>query len=173
MDIVNFFEKVEGTWFSQRTIHFVPEQPSQTGQTTLQISRLSLDDPQVVALCDRSTPQNQVAIAALRIEQTGSTSTYGAGTAAPSTPTTVLVILKSEQPDIGTFLSQTAQESPLTGHYTLQDEVLTLKVQTDNWQSEERIWFMNPNLRMRTTVVQGQDGFQMASFCSEIRRLSS
>ncbi|MEM1281081.1 MAG: phycobiliprotein lyase, partial [Cyanobacteria bacterium P01_H01_bin.152] len=35
-----------------------------------------------------------------------------------------------------------------------------------------RLWYMNPNLRMRTNLVKRADGFQMASFCSEIRRSS-
>ncbi len=171
MDIVNFFEKVEGTWFSQRTTHFGPGKPSQTGQTTLQMTRLLATDDRITALCNRFSANVEDAIS-LAIEQNGSGGTY---TAAPSTPaqTTLLVALKSETGDSGIFFSQTEQEAAVVGRYTLKDEVLTLKVQTDDIQSEERIWFMNPNLRMRTSVLRRKDGFEMASFCSEIRRLSS
>jgi len=53
MSIVNFFETVEGTWFSQRTTHFAPGQPSQTGQATLKITRIDPSEARVVTLCQQ------------------------------------------------------------------------------------------------------------------------
>ena len=70
------------------------------------------------------------------------------------------------------FFSQTDQEPAIAGQYVLENEVLTLSVRNDEFQSDERLWYMNPNLRMRTSLVKRADGQQMASFCSEIRRSS-
>lgn len=172
MDIVNFFEKVEGTWFSQRTTHFAPDRPSQTGQTTLQINRLAPAASEVAALCNQVAADPNAVIFALTIQQAGQASTYGGGSAAPAR-TTTLVGLKSEDELAGQFVSQTEQETPIAGRYQLEAEVLTLVVNNDEFHSEERLWYMNPNLRMRTSLLKRADGFQMASFCSEIRRLSS
>jgi hypothetical protein len=171
MDIVNFFETVDGKWFSQRTTHFALGQPSQTGQTTLTITRREPSDATVQALCEQFSADIGRILFAFVIQQEGQDSTYGSAKPAPAS-TTTLVGLKSENELSGTFFSQTDQESAVAGQYQLEDEVLTLTVQTDDFQSEERLWYMNPNLRMRTSLVQRPDGFKMASFCSEIRRLS-
>ncbi|MFS8836524.1 phycobiliprotein lyase, partial [Synechococcus sp. WC101] len=40
-------------------------------------------------------------------------------------------------------------------------------------ESEERIWFASPNLRLRASTVKRFGGFSMASFCSEVRKLSA
>ena len=171
MDIVNFFETVEGTWFSQRTTHFAPGQPSQTGQTTLQITRVELDDARVLELCQQFSVEATAAIFAFVIQQAGKTSLYSSETSPPSS-TTMMVGCQSEDDASGKFLSQTEQETAVSGKYQLEDEILTLSVHNDDFESEERLWYMNPNLRMRTSLVTRPDGFRMASFCSELRRSS-
>ena len=171
MSIVNFFETVEGTWFSQRTTHFAPGQPSQTGQATLKITCVDLSDARVTALCEQFDANADAAAFAYTIQQEAQASLYGSGTAAPQR-ITLMVGLKSEDEVSGQFFSQTEREPAIVGEYHLDDDVLTLSVQNDKFQSNERLWYMNPNLRMRTNLVKRADGFQMASFCSEIRRSS-
>lgn len=172
MDIVNFFETAAGNWFSQRTTHFAPGQPSQTGQTTLQITRAELNDARVLELCQQFSVEATAAIFAFVIQQAGKTNLYGSGNSSPPS-TTMMVGFKSEDDLSGKFLSQTEQEPAISGKYQLEDEILTLSVQHDDFASEERLWYMNPNLRMRTSLVTRTDGFRMASFCSEVRRLST
>ncbi|NJM85498.1 MAG: phycobiliprotein lyase, partial [Leptolyngbyaceae cyanobacterium RM2_2_21] len=48
MEIVNFFEKLEGSWFSQRTTHYVSTQTSQSGQSDLKMERVSAKRPREV-----------------------------------------------------------------------------------------------------------------------------
>ncbi len=172
MDIVNFFEKLSGTWFSQRTTHFSLGQPSQTGQTTLHMTSLAVDEPRVTALCQQVGNDAAAIAFAFAIEQEPQASTYGSQAPAPKGKT-VLIGYQSADAAQGTFVSQTEQEPITQGHYHVEDEVLTLTVQTDALQSEERLWFMNPNLRMRTSFLNRADGLRMASFCSEVRRLSA
>ena len=137
----------------------------------LNITRLNADNPQVEALCSKFAADPGKTVFALCIQQEGQAKTYGSVQASPP-QTTVFVGLKSEQAATGQFLSQTGGEAAVTGQYRLEEEVLLLATVTDEFQSEERLWFMNPNLRMRTTLLTGKHGLQMASFCSEIRRLS-
>jgi hypothetical protein len=157
MDIVNFFEKVEGTWFSQRTTHQIADQRSQTGQITLEIAPIAPDGRAVADLCHRCEAHPDQAVAALQISPENG-------------PTALLVVLKGDRPDGGIFLSQSNGEAPTQGQYTLADEVLTLTHETDGLRAQERLWYLNPNLRMRTCLVDQPDGTQLATFCSEIRR---
>ncbi|NJM85746.1 MAG: phycobiliprotein lyase, partial [Leptolyngbyaceae cyanobacterium RM2_2_21] len=86
--------------------------------------------------------------------------------------TTFLVLLKPDQADSGQLLRQQANDfkAPVAGRYTLADDVLTIVTADPSLKLEERLWFANPNLRMRTSLIETADGFSVASFCSEIRR---
>ncbi|MGD1859240.1 MAG: phycobiliprotein lyase [Leptolyngbyaceae cyanobacterium] len=171
MSIVNFFETVTGTWFSQRTTHFAPGQPSQTGQTTLKISHVDFNDPRVVSLCEQFKADAAAVIFAFLIQQEGQASLYGSSSNAPKS-TTLMIGLKSADPSAGQFMSQTETEPAIAGQYALEADVLTLSVRNDKFESDERLWYANPNLRMRTSLVKRADGIRMSSFCSEIRRSS-
>ncbi|NEQ47082.1 MAG: phycobiliprotein lyase [Leptolyngbya sp. SIOISBB] len=171
MSIVNFFETVEGTWFSQRTTHFASGQPSQTGQATLKITGIETHHASVTTLCQQFNVNAEDAIFAFTIQQEAQASLYGSGGATP-VRTTMLVGLKSADDRSGQFFSQTDREPAIAGQYHLDNEILTLSIRNDDFQSDERLWYMNPNLRMRTSLVKRADGYQMASFCSEIRRSS-
>jgi hypothetical protein len=56
-----------------------------------------------------------------------------------------------------------------TSQYHLKDQVLTLTTPTATGSLEERLWFANPNLRMRTSVIKVGEIVDRACFCSEIR----
>ncbi|MGF1460998.1 MAG: phycobiliprotein lyase [Leptolyngbyaceae cyanobacterium] len=171
MSIVNFFETVEGTWFSQRTTHFLPSHPSQTGQTTLKIAQMSASDVRVTGLCQQFDADANRVVLVLSVEQAGQSNTYGSGTATPERKT-LLLWLKSDDEQAGTFISQTDQEAAVMGQYQLEAGSLNLSIRNDQFHSDERLWYVNPNLRMRTSLVKRTDGLQMASFCSELRRMA-
>jgi hypothetical protein len=62
----------------------------------------------------------------------------------------------------------------ISGRYiTGSDDVLTLITESEDLYAEERLWYLIPNLRLRTSVVKRANGFTLASFCSEIRRVTS
>jgi phycoerythrin-associated linker protein len=54
-----------------------------------------------------------------------------------------------------------------------EDNALTLVSERDNTRCEERMWFESDNVRLRTTIVTQANGDALASFYSEIRRISS
>ncbi len=167
MEIVNFFEKLAGRWFSQRTTHALSTQQSKAGKSDLEVEFLTADTAEVKQLCAQqkeSTP-----LCGLRIQQSSTID----GDTKPRVMTTLLVPLKPEESDgiySGTILRSGAQNK---SSYTLEEEVLTIVNDQEEAHSEERMWFINENLRMRTgmTELKGgpNSGLRVASFCSEIR----
>ncbi|MGB3294287.1 MAG: phycobiliprotein lyase [Phormidesmis sp.] len=170
MEIVNFFEKLAGRWFSQRTTHALSTQQSKAGKSDLEVEFLPPDAAEVQQLCQQNSADKDP-LCGLRIQQSSTLE----GDTKPQTMTTLLVPLTPQtNPENtayrGTMLSSNRAE-PAThpSTYTLQDEVLTVVTGSAEARSEERLWFINDNLRMRTGMVELASGLRIASFCSEIR----
>ena len=170
MDIVEFFQRSSGKWFSQRTSHDLAFQGAQGGQSELQIELLSKTDPAVVKLCEQYNLDPTLALCGARVTWDGTLE----GAKAKQTGNTVLVpIADSNNPNAGQLLRarDSAEEVLLAGRYSVgSDEALTIVAESDTMYAEERLWFANPNLRFRTSILKQSDGFRSASFCSEIRK---
>jgi hypothetical protein len=171
MEIVNFFEKLAGRWFSQRTTHALSTQQSQAGKSDLEVEFLAPDAAEVQQLCQAHGETSP--LCGLKIQQS---STLEGDSAPPKVSTALLVPLAptplapTSESFEGNLLrsgsgSGTAQKST----YSLEDEVLTIISDGAEGHAEERLWFINDNLRMRTGLVERADGLRLASFCSEIR----
>lgn len=164
MDTVSFFETLAGKWFSQRTTHYLGSQKSQAGQSNLLIDFLPSTDPALAALCQGHT--SDPIACGLRVNQDSRMD----GDTQNTQSSTVMVFFQPSAEGKGTLL-QSAAGTTAQGEYQLDqaEEVLTLRTQTPDGAIEERLWFANPNLRMRTSVFKIGDTEQIASFCSEIR----
>lgn len=171
MEIVNFFEKLAGRWFSQRTTHALSTQQSKAGKSDLEVAFLASDSAEVQTLCESLNKGDESSAAPLCGLQIQQSSTIE-GDTKPSISTTLMVPFApdSSASSNGKLVSsggpsQRVQQST----YLLEDEVLTIMTEDDQAQSTERVWFINDNLRMRTGMIELADGLRIASFCSEIR----
>lgn len=167
MEIVNFFEKLAGRWFSQRTTHALSTQQSKAGKSDLEVEFLAAGADEVKQLC--SEQQADSPLCGLRIQQSSTID----GDTKPKVATTLLVPLTPQEKEgiySGTILKGGAQAK---SYYTLEAEVLTIVSDGPEAHSEERMWFINENLRMRTSMTElkegANSGLRIASFCSEIR----
>lgn len=160
MEIVNFFETLAGKWFSQRTTHYLASQESRAGQSNLQIEFLQPDDPAIMQMAVGHSP-----LCGLRINQDSRMD----GDPQSVKSSSLMVILSADEAGKGTVLVSQSGEDAKAGEYSLENEVLTLQTPMAGGQVEERLWFANPNLRMRTSVLKVGDQVQLTSFCSEIR----
>ncbi|MGB3790066.1 MAG: phycobiliprotein lyase [Phormidesmis sp.] len=171
MEIVNFFEKMAGRWFSQRTTHALSTQQSKAGKSDLEVEFLAPDAAEVKTLCEsinQSKRDTTKPLCGLKIQQS---STIEGDTKA-SVLTTLMVPFTPDASESGRGkLVSSGGPSKDMQHctYTLEDEVLTIVTQDDRAQSTERVWFINDNLRMRTGMTELASGLRIASFCSEIR----
>lgn len=165
MDIVSFVETLTGKWFSQRTTHYLASQRSKAGQSNLLIEFLPATDASLVQVC-KAQGQDPAHIACgLKVDQDSRLD----GDTSNTQRTTVMVMLQPAADGKGMLLQASPKEPVAQGEYGLENEVLTLTTQTPDGTVQERLWFANPNLRMRTSVFKVDDTEQMASFCSEIR----
>ncbi|WOD38649.1 phycobiliprotein lyase [Nodosilinea sp. E11] len=164
MDIVNFFESLAGKWFSQRTTHNLAGQSSQAGQSNLLIEFLPASDGDLVQACAPLGHDPSHIACGLRIHQDSQLD----GETKKIQSSALMVILTPSASGEGVLI-QAAGSAVLQGSYRVEAEVLTITTPTETGQVEERLWFVNPNLRMRTSVVKVGDTEQIASFCSEIR----
>jgi hypothetical protein len=164
MDIVNFFESLAGKWFSQRTIHNLAVQSSQAGQSNLQIELVPASDGELAQVCAPLGYDPSQIACGLRIHQDGQIE----GQTQKIQGMTLIVLMTPTDNGTGALV-QVIGSTVRQGSYRVEDEVLTIITPTETGQIEERLWFVNPNLRMRTSVVKVGDREQIASFCSEIR----
>ncbi len=169
MDITQFFEQSAGKWFSQRTSHDVTGHQSITGQSDLWIERMPTTDEAIASLCQQHGVEPAAAIVAVRIKWEG---TLDRQSQAQAGTTLLVAIADQETPTTGHLLQQPNRNTPpqQPSRYELgADEALTIVTATQQMTTTERIWFENPNVRFRTSVVKQADGIEFGSFCSEIR----
>ncbi|HBQ97000.1 MAG TPA: hypothetical protein DD761_00475, partial [Cyanobacteria bacterium UBA11691] len=73
-----------------------------------------------------------------------------------------------QTPQRGKFFSSLDGSPP--GSFILdEDEILTLRIESQGQVSEDRIWFASPNFRLRTSLTQVSGETVFASLCTEIR----
>ncbi|MBE9060997.1 phycobiliprotein lyase [cf. Phormidesmis sp. LEGE 11477] len=171
MEIVNFFEKLAGRWFSQRTTHALSTQQSKAGKSDLEVAFLASDADEVRSLCEsleRGDDSQAEPLCGLQVQQSSTVE----GDTKPSVLTTLMVPFVPDSPTSsrGRLVSSGGPgQGVKKSTYTLEDDVLTIVTEDDQAQSTERVWFINDNLRMRTGMTELADGLRIASFCSEIR----
>ena len=170
MDIQTFLDLCIGKWLSQRTTHCLDEEKAENNKTEIVIERLTSNDERLVSLCQQANIDPSATLGGL----SASWDTTASWDRSAQKGATVIVLLPdSDNPEKGQLLQSTAQSSSaLSGCYSLgEDEALTLKLEKDSTQWQERIWFASPNLRLRSSLILGKDGQKNTAFYSEIRRM--
>lgn len=169
MEIQEFFQQCAGKWFSQRTSHALPPQELEVGKSDVWIDFLASDDPEIAKLCQQCRVAPSLAICGIQTKWEG---TIGANPTKESGSVLLVAITDGNDSNIGKFLRTVnfPGERPTIGCYSSNaDDSITLKIESDTLQTEERLWFVSPNLRERTSIVTHANGSSYASFCSEIR----
>lgn len=170
MNIIEFFELSAGQWFSQRTVHDLVSGKLQAGKSNLVIDFLPSGDANVVQLCQQHETDPNLVLGGLKLSWEGTVD----GNAKKQVGSTLLVAVRhSETENEGLLLQSRSGLNPLKGRYILgEDEVLTLITESEDFYAEERLWYLIPNLRLRTSMVKHKNGLSHGSFCSEIRKMT-
>ena len=153
MDIKDFFDQSCGKWFSQRTNQHLTYARSEWGKSDVWIDLLSKDDPTVRQVCEIHHRDVTTALFGITVKWEG----FVGKDPNKTSGMTVLVHIPEEAESRGILLRQTTlpQSVVAIAHYKFdEDDVLTLVSEHNDMQTQERIWFVSPNLRLRTHLSQ-------------------
>jgi phycoerythrin-associated linker protein len=176
MDIAQFVESSLGCWRSQRSVHHLAFGHFEEVNSTIEIAPLADDDPAVIELCKSHEIAPQRATHPFRMSWEGESDWDESETIQG---TTILVPIPDlDNPKAGQLLRDQgyAETIPAIGQYHLTDEgTFILVTEYDRAMAEEKIWFINPNFRLRVSLIKTSagSGVVTASYSSEIRSLSA
>ena len=130
---------------------------------------LGKDHSSVISLCQQYRIHPSEAMGGQKVAWNSSTD-YGQKKQTGTS--TIIIIPNSNREEIGKIIQSFQSQSPCQGSYSLgEDEALSLTLEVGDFSMEERIWFASPNLRLRTCLIKGNDGYSRTAFYSEIRKL--
>ncbi len=171
MNAMDFFRKSEGRWRSQRTTHHLPFRRSETGDSDITVEALDADHPNVIEICKLHDVDPDLAIGGAYVKWQGSMAWDREGENHAGN-TIFALVPDAENPAHGKLLRERgyAEIVPVIGRYEIDgDNGLNLITEYETMSSVERFWFVNPDLRFRSSTVKRFGGFNTASFCAESR----
>ena len=172
MDITEFVERSIGCWRSQRSAHHLAFSHFEAVESTIDIAALSIDNQEVIDLCKSYDIDPKAADSPFRMTWEGLSDWDDKEIKG----TCILVPVPDlTQPNRGKLLRDQgyAEEIAAAGDYHLtEDDTFILVTSYDRAAAEEKIWFVNPNVRCRVSLIKTSagSGVVTASFSSEIRQ---
>jgi len=171
-DAMEFFTQSAGKWRSQRTTHHLPFRRSETGDSNIQVETLAVDHPKVLEICQLHDTDPAEAIGGAYVTWHGAMSWDREGDENHEGSTVFVLVPDANTSRQGRLLRERgyAEIVPVIGRYELDnDGGLVLITEYETMSSVERFWFVNPDLRVRSSTVKRFGGFSTASFCTEFR----
>lgn len=168
---MEFFEHSSGEWRSQRTTHHLPFRRAETGGSEITVETLAADHPKIIAICQMHEVEPSLAIGGAFVCWDGSMA-WDKEDENHQGDTVFALIPDIDNPRKGKLLRERgyAEIVPVAGHYEMDEEDgLVLVTEYETMTIYERFWFVNPDLRLRSSTVQRFGGFNTATFCTESR----
>ena len=175
MDITQFVELSLGRWRSQRSVHHLGFGHFEQVTSRIDIVPINNSDPAVVSLCESYKIDPVMISSPFQMSWEGESDWDDDETFEGNT---ILVpIPNANDPQSGKLLRDQgyAETIPAVGEYNItQDGAFVLTTPYEQASAEEKIWFVNPNFRLRVSLIKTSRGTGVltASFSSEIRSLS-
>ncbi len=172
MDITQFVEQSLGHWRSQRSAHHMIFSHFEAVRSEIDIMAIPPDNEEVIALCNSYNINPTLAVSPFRMAWEGQSDWDDENPDIKGT--CILVPIPDPNvPNKGRLLRDQgyAETVAAVGEYTFTDDTFVLITPYDRAAAEERIWFVNPNLRLRVSLIKTSEGTGVvtASFASEIR----
>ena len=170
-DAKEFFQQSSGQWRSQRTTHHLPFRRAESGGSDINVEFLNADDEKIAEICKMHEVDPAMAIGGAFVSWDGSLAWDKENEDHKGT-TVFALIPDSDDPRKGKLLRERgyAEIVPVAGQYHMDEEDgLVLITEYDTMSIIERFWFVNPDLRLRSSTVKRFGGFNTATFCTESR----
>ena len=170
-DAKEFFQQSAGQWRSQRTTHHLPFRRAESGGSDINVEFLDADDRKIAAICQMHDEDPTNAIGGAFVSWDGSMAWDKENEDHKGT-TVFALIPAPDNPRKGKLLRERgyAEIVPVAGEYHMDEEDgLVLITEYETMSIIERFWFVNPDLRLRSSTVKRFGGFNTATFCAESR----
>ena len=170
-DALSFFRLSCGRWKSQRSQHHLLHRRAEAGASFIVVEELLKGDERLAEIAKRNGEDVSKIIGGCWVRWSGSMAWDRAGESHED-QTMFGLIPSDDAGHQGLLLRDRgyAEKAPVAGQFRMDDENgLILTTDYEMMSSLERFWFAGPNLRLRTSTVQGLSN--NASFCMETRQL--
>ena len=170
-DALSFFRLSCGRWTSQRSQHHLLHRRAEAGASFIVVEELEKGDERLAEIAARNNESVERIIGGCWVRWSGSMAWDRAGESHED-QTMFGLIPTDEAGRSGLLLRDRgyAEKAPVAGEFRMDAENgLILTTDYEMMSSLERFWFAGPNLRLRTSTVQGLSN--NASFCMETRQL--
>ena len=176
MEITQFVDRSIGRWRSQRSAHHMIFSHFEAVRSDIDIVAIAPDHEEVIALCKSYDIDPARATSPFRMAWEGQ-SDWDEDNPEMKGTCILVPIPDPNFPQRGQLLRDQgyAETVAAVGEYTFtEDDMFVLVTPYDRASAEERIWFVNPNLRLRVSLIKTSEGTGVvtASFASEIRSVS-
>ncbi len=168
-DALSFFRLSCGRWRSQRSSHHLLHRRAEAGGSLIVVEELELGDDRLRAIAELHGQDPAGLVGGCRVRWSGSMAWDKAGEAHEGESLFGL-IPTDERGRAGLLLRDRgyAETAPVAGHFAMDPrDHLLLSTDYETMSSIERFSFAGPDVRLRTSTVEGLSN--TASFCIETR----
>lgn len=174
MDIQEFVEQSIGRWRSQRSAHHLAFSHFEAVQSVIDIEAIAPEEASVVELCKAYDVEPQQIVSPFKMSWEGE-SDWDDGEEVLKGSSVLVPVPDPTKSNCGKLLREQgyAETMAAAGDYRLmEDGTFVLTTSYDRAAAEEKIWFVNPNVRCRVSLIKTSAGTGVvtASFSSEIRQ---
>mgnify|MGYP003303624785 FL=1 len=172
-DALSFFRLSCGRWTSQRSQHHLLHRRAEAGASFIVVEELHKGDARLAEIAQRNNESVERIVGGCWVRWSGSMAWDRAGESHEDQSMCGL-IPSDDAGRSGLLLRDRgyAEKAPVAGQFHMDAENgLILTTDYEMMSSLERFWFAGPNLRLRTSTVQGLSN--NASFCMETRMLDT
>lgn len=170
-DALSFFRLSCGRWRSQRSSHHLLHRRAEAGGSFIEVVEIAAADPRLIAIAELHGENPAGLVGGCRVTWNASMAWDKAGEAHEGESVFGL-IPTDELGRCGLLLRDRgyAETAPVAGHFAMDErDGLLLTTGYETMASLERFSFAGPNVRLRTSTVEGLSN--TASFCVETRLL--
>ena len=172
-DALSFFRLSCGRWRSQRSSHHLLHRRAEAGGSFIEVVEIAADDPRLIAIAELHGEDPAGLVGGCRVTWNASMAWDKAGEAHEGE--SVFGLIPTDEIGRSGLLLRDrgyAETAPVAGHFAMDErDGLLLTTGYETMASLERFSFAGPNVRLRTSTVEGLSN--TASFCVETRLLDS
>lgn len=168
-DAISFFRLSCGRWHSRRSSHHLLHRRAEAGGSLIVVEALQADDQRLIAIAQVHQQDPAGLVGGCRVRWSGSMAWDKAGETHEGESVFGL-IPTDERGRAGLLLRDRgyAETAPVAGQFRMDDrDGLLLTTSYETMDSLERFSFAGPDVRLRTSTVEGLSN--TASFCVESR----